>query len=85
MIGDPAGVVLWGGGAVTATNFSAYLLLPALTAWVVPTLLIRMELPDRLDVEWPATPYRGDDTNLNRWQRMVMFVVGIGGLCFKPN
>ena len=84
VIGDPAGVVLWGGGAVTATNFSAYLLLPALTAWVVPTLLIRMELPDRLDVEWPATPYRGDDTNLNRWQRMVMFVVGIGGLWFIP-
>lgn len=84
VIGDPAGVVLWGGGAVTATNFSAYLFLPALAAWVVPTLFISRELPDRLDVEWQATPYRGDDTNLNRWQRMVMLVVGIGGLWFIP-
>ena len=66
VIGDPAGVILWGGEAVTATNFSAYLFVPAVVAWVVPTFLIRMSLPDRLDVEWPAMPYRGDDTNLNR-------------------
>lgn len=46
VIGDPAGVVLWGGGAVTATNFSAYLFLPALAAWVIPTLFISRELPN---------------------------------------
>lgn len=84
VIGDPAGVVLWGNGAVTATNFSAYLVLPAIVAWVIPTLLISMDLPARLDVEWPVIPYRGDDTNLNRWQRLVMLIVGIGGLWFIP-
>ncbi len=84
VIGDPAGVVLWGNGAVSATNFSAYLAAPAIVAWVIPTLLVSMELPDRLDVEWPAAPYRGDDTNLNRWQRFVMLIVGIGGLWFIP-
>lgn len=84
VIGDPAGVVLWGNGAVTASNFSAYLAGPALVAWVIPTLLISRSLPDRLDVEWPAAPYRGDDTNLNRWQRLAMLIVGIGGLWFIP-
>lgn len=84
VIGDPAGVVLWGEGAVTATNFSAYLALPALAAWIVPTLLMSRQLPDHLDVEWPAMPYRGDDTKLNTWQRIVMLVVGIGGLWFIP-
>lgn len=84
VIGDPAGVVLWGNGAVTATNFSVYLALPAIVAWVVPTLLFSRNLPERLDVEWPAIPYRGDDTNLNRWQRIVMLIVGIGGLWFIP-
>src|SRR5574344_3014599 len=84
VIGDPAGVILWGGEAVTATNFSAYLFIPAMVAWVLPTLLIQMQLPDRLDVEWPAMPYRGDDTNLNRWQRVIMLFVGIGGLWFIP-
>ena len=84
VIGDPAGVILWGNGAVTASDFSAYLALPAIVAWVVPTYLLSRSLPERLDVEWPAAPYRGDDTNLNRWQRIVMLLVGIGGLWFIP-
>lgn len=84
VIGDPAGVALWGNNAVTASNFSAYLALPALLAWVLPTLWMGRELPERLDVAWPAAPYRGDDTNLNRWQRVLMLVVGIGGLWFIP-
>ena len=84
VIGDPAGVALWTNGAVTATNFSAYLVLPAMAAWVLPTYLLSRGLPERLDVEWPAARYRGDDTNLTRWQRLVMLVVGIGGLWFIP-
>ena len=84
VIGDPAGIILWDNGAVTATNFSAFLALPAIVAWVVPTLMLGRSLPERLDAEWPAAPYRGDDTNLNRWQRIVMLIVGIGGLWFIP-
>ena len=84
VIGDPVGLILWGDGVVTASHFSAYMLLPALIAWIVPTMLINRELPDRLDTEWIASPYRGDDTRLNRWQRLVMLYVGIGGLWFIP-
>lgn len=84
VIGDPTGVMLWTLGAVTATDFSTYLLLPALVAWIIPTWLMGRQLPDRLDVDWPSAPYRGDDTNLNRWQRLAMLIVGIGGLWFVP-
>lgn len=84
VIGDPIGLILWGDGAVTASHFSAYLALPAVLAWVVPTILINRELPDRLDTAWNPSPYRGDDTRLNRWQRVVMLIVGIGGLWFIP-
>lgn len=84
VIGDPTGLILWGDGAVTATHFSAYLALPAILAWVIPTVLINYQLPDRLDCEWSTSPYRGDDTRLNRWQRFVMLIVGIGGLWFIP-
>ena len=84
VIGDPVGLILWGDGVVTASHFSAYMLLPALIAWIVPTMLINRELPDRLDTEWIASPHRGDDTRLNRWQRLVMLFVGIGGLWFIP-
>lgn len=84
VIGDPIGLILWGDGAVTASHFSAYLGLPAILAWVIPTILINRELPDRLDTAWNPSPYRGDDTRLNRWQRVVMLIVGIGGLWFIP-
>jgi Na+/H+ antiporter NhaD/arsenite permease-like protein len=84
VIGDPTGLILWEDGAVTATQFSKYLALPALVAWILPTILINRQLPARLDIEWMAPPYRGDDTNLNRWQRLVMLFVGIGGLWFIP-
>ena len=84
VIGDPIGLILWGNGAVTATRFSAYLGLPALLAWAVPTYLVSRELPDRLDMAWSPSPYRGDETRLNRWQRVVMLFVGIGGRWFIP-
>ena len=84
VIGDPTGLILWGNGAVTASHFSAYLALPAIIAWVIPTIFINRELPDRLDTAWSPSPYRGDDTRLNRWQRFVMLIVGIGGLWFIP-
>lgn len=84
VIGDPLGLILWGDGAVTASYFSAYLFPPVLVSWVVPTVLINRQLPSRLDIEWVAAPYRGNDTRLNRWQRVVMFFVGIGGLWFIP-
>ena len=84
VIGDPVGVILWEEGAITPTHFSSYMALPALLAWVIPTMLINRSLPSRLDPEWAMPPYRGDDTNLNRWQRLVMLFLGIGGLWFIP-
>ena len=84
VIGDPTGLLLWGDGAVTATYFSSYMALPAMLAWVIPTILINRALPERLDTQWSPLPYRGDDTNLSPWQRIVMLFVGIGGLWFIP-
>ena len=84
VIGAPTGVFLWNIGAITATNFSMYLLLPCLIAWVVPTFLLGRMLPERVDIAWKPLPYRGDDTNLNVWQRLLMLLVGIGGLWFIP-
>ena len=84
VIGDPTGLLLWGNGAITATHFSAYLALPAILAWVIPNVLINIQLPASLDTQWSPMPYRGDETNLNPWQRILMLFVGIGGLWFIP-
>ena len=84
VIGDPTGVYLWNIGAVTATNFSTSLFIPCLIAWAFPTFLLGRTLPERVEIAWKPLPYRGDDTNLNVWQRMLMLFVGIGGLWFIP-
>ena len=84
VIGDPTSLLLWGDGAVSATHFTSYMALPTILAWVIPTMLINRSLPDRLDTQWSPMPYRGDDTNLRPWQRVLMLFVGIGGLWFIP-
>ena len=84
VIGNPEGLVLWNTGSVTATRFSMIMLLPCLAAWLIPTYLISRNLPERVDTEWIVMPYRGDDTRLNVWQRLLMLLVGIGGLWFIP-
>ena len=84
VIGNPEGLVLWNGGMVTATAFSAALALPCLAAWLIPTWLVSRKMPERIETEWTVMPYRGDDTRLSVWQRLLMLIVGIGGLWFIP-
>lgn len=84
VIGDANGLLLWNTGAVTPSHYSAWMLMPCLVAWVVPTFLMSRMLPERVDLERVTMPYRGDDTRLTVWQRLVMFFFGIGGLWFIP-
>ena len=84
VIGDPTGLLLWTNEAVTATNFSLSLAVPCLLAWLIPTFMIGRALPETVASESFTLPYRGDDTNLNRTQRIVLLFVGIGGLWFIP-
>lgn len=84
VIGNPEGLFLWNEGAVTATDYSMTLLVPCLFAWLVPTWWIGRMLPERVETEWIVMPYRGNDTRLNIWQRLLMLFVGIGGLWFIP-
>lgn len=84
VIGDPTGLALWNKGVITASNYTLSMLLPCLLAWAIPTLIVSYKLNHSVDIERPSLPYRGDDTNLNVWQRLVLFLVGIGGLWFIP-
>lgn len=84
VIGNPEGLVLWNSEAVTATNFSLSLALPCLVACAIPVWWMGRQLPERVETAWITMPYRGDDTNLNVWQRLLMLCVGIGGLWFIP-
>lgn len=84
VIGDPTGLALWNKGVITASDYTFSMLLPCVLAWVIPTTLVTYRMKDSVDIETPSLPYRGDDTNLNVWQRLLLFLVGIGGLWFIP-
>lgn len=84
VIGNPTGLVLWNIGAVDASDFSMYLALPCIVSMALPVWWLGRQLPERVETQGFAIPYRGDDTNLNRWQRMLMLFLGIGGLWFIP-
>lgn len=84
VIGDVTTLMIWTKGAITPTSFAGAMILPALVATVIPTLLISFELPDTVDIQRPSVIYRGDDSTMPLWQRCVMLFLGIGGLWFVP-
>lgn len=84
VIGDINSLLLWGRGVVTPTTYSYYMVLPTLLAVAVPVYLMGRMLPNHIDVVPNQYVYRGDDTRLTPWQRVLMLVVGIGGLWFIP-
>ncbi len=84
VIGDPTGLVLWNKGAITASNYTLSMAIPCLLAWAIPTVIVSFRMPETVDIEYRSMPYRGNDTNLKVWQRLIMFLVGVGGLWFIP-
>lgn len=84
VIGDLTSLVVWTKGAVTPTNFTAALCLPALMATIVPTALIARAMPEHIELVRPTARFRGDDKPLRVWQQALMLIVGIGGLWFIP-
>ncbi len=84
VIGDPTGLLLWNIGAVDASQLSTSLVLPCIISCMLPVWWLGRKLPETVEIQSFVMPYRGDDTNLNRWQRIVMLFVGIGGLWFIP-
>ncbi len=84
VIGDPTGLMLWNNRAIDASDYSTYLALPCIVSLVLPVWWVGRSLPERVDTQNMVMPYRGDDTNLNKWQRILMLFVGIGGLWFIP-
>ncbi len=84
VIGDVTSLMIWMRGAVTPTSYSGALVLPALVATAVPTVLLGARLPERIDLKRNGVIFRGDDSALPVWQRLMMLFVGIGGLWFVP-
>ena len=85
VIGDVTSLLIWTRGAVTPTNYTAALVLPALCATIIPTYLIGRQLPPHLDLKRSSVMmYRGDDSDVRLWQQILMLTLGMCGLWFVP-
>lgn len=85
VIGDMTSLKLWNDGLVTPSTYFLTLLLPICAALATMLLLLMRSLPSRVEFALDRLPYRGDDTLLTRPQRLLMLLVGIGGLWFIPS
>ena len=85
VIGDVTSLLIWTRGAVTPTNYTIALVLPAVCATIIPTVLISRNLPDHLDLKRHSVTFRGSsEADIHLWQQILMLILGIGGLWFTP-
>lgn len=85
VIGDVTSLVLWINGAVTPTSYSGMMIVPIVLAMSIPIYMMSKMLPDRLALVDSIQRFSGvSDGMLYRMQRVLMGVVGIGGLWFIP-
>ena len=73
VIGDVTSLLVWTRGAVTPTNYTAALVLPALFATIIPTYLIGRKLPGHLDLKRSSIMYRGDDADVKLTEDAILF------------
>lgn len=85
VIGDVTSLLLWSDEHVSPTTYAAALFPPCIAALATVVLLTAYHFRGQsLSLTRRAVPYRGDDTVLTRPQRLLMLLVGIGGLWFIP-
>ena len=85
VIGDMTSVMLWVRGTVTPTAYSAGLVLPALVTTCVFNLLMMVKLHGRVEVFSIFSQCDGNDSYWPAWQKVVLLIIGIGGLWFIPS
>nr|WP_024310268.1 sodium:proton antiporter NhaD [Pseudomonas sp. P818] len=83
-IGDVTTTMLWIGNQISASGIVSQLFLPSLVCLLVPLILLSFKLkgeavrPQSLD----ADEVRGEPTT--RFERNLVFALGLGGLLFVP-
>ena len=82
-IGDVTTIMIWNGGMITASGVIREIFLPSLLAFVVPAFIAQYKLRGAL----PAPTVGGEEkgvSDVTKWQRNLIFFIGVGGLCFVP-
>ena len=81
-IGDVTTIMLWNGKMITALGVISEIIIPSFIAFIVPTAVMQMhlkgELPEVIDKREESI------SELTKFQRNLIFALGVGGLCCVP-
>ena len=84
-IGDVTTIMLWNAGMITAVGVISEIFIPSLVSMVIPAFILQYMLKGDMesDVE-KIVESEVSDEEFGSKQRKVIFIVGVGGLCFVP-
>lgn len=81
-IGDVTTIMLWNGKMITALGVISEIIIPSFIAFIVPTFVLQMhlkgELPEITD------KHEGEISEITKFERNLIFALGVGGLCCVP-
>lgn len=81
-IGDVTTIMLWNGKMITALGVISEIIIPSFIAFIVPTAVLQMHLKGDLP---PVVDKHEDEiSELTKFQRNLIFALGVGGLCCVP-
>ena len=81
-IGDVTTIMLWNGKMITALGVISEIIVPSFIAFIVPTAVMQLhlkgDLPKVIDKRETAI------SHITRNERIIIFCLGVGGLCCVP-
>ena len=82
-IGDVTTIMLWNGKMITALGVISEIIVPSFIAFIVPTAVMQMHLKGALPAI-KADKHEAEISHITRNERVMIFCLGVGGLCFVP-
>lgn len=82
-IGDVTTIMLWNGKMITALGVISEIIIPSFIAFIVPTAVMQMHLKGALP-EVHSDKREAEISHITKNQRILIFCLGVGGLCCVP-
>ncbi|MCQ2220748.1 MAG: sodium:proton antiporter NhaD [Prevotella sp.] len=81
-IGDVTTIMLWNGKMITALGVISEIIIPSFVAFIIPTAVLQMHLKGELPTV--VDKHEAEISEITRFERKLIFALGVGGLCCVP-
>ena len=82
-IGDVTTIMLWNSKMITALGVIKEIFIPSMVSFIIPAAILQYQLKGELKPTGIAAKVEQQQEN-NRFQRRMVFLFGVGGLCSLP-